>query len=85
MQRRADEKQALLQGTVGRDARIRSYKQHDLTPKREDGSSSVSSRKNKRRTEDLAKAKIFSLSRVKRFFRFLSVRTQKGTAPYRAF
>ena len=39
-QRRADETQALPQGTVGRDARIRRLKQHDLTPKREDGNSS---------------------------------------------
>jgi len=43
--RRAGEKKIVLQGTVGRDARMRRLKQHDLTPKREAGSSSPRLRK----------------------------------------
>ncbi len=79
MQRRVVGKRALLQGTVGRDARIRSCKQHDLTPKREDGNSSVSPRKFKRRTEDLAQPKSSPEPR-KRVFAFF-LRAKKESRP----
>jgi len=63
--RRTCGKQRFLRGTVGRDARIRSRKQHDLTPKREVGSSSVNPRKIYSGEQKIWRSQNLLLSRAK--------------------